>query len=122
MAVGRQSRNQRQSYRVDALLRVKGELVPLGCPITIFNINRTGLAVLSEMRFRPGERLDFCLTGRREPPVRVSAAAVHSQPLRGSPDLYLTGFSFQPGLRTGVVPEAAIRKLIAAVAPAGIRV
>ena len=33
---------------MDALLRVKGELVPLDRPVRILNINRTGFAVLSE--------------------------------------------------------------------------
>src|SRR5579871_423049 len=46
MALGLQSRNQRRSPRVDVLLRVKGELVPVGFPIRVFNLNRTGFAVL----------------------------------------------------------------------------
>jgi hypothetical protein len=120
--LGLQSRNQRRSHRVDVLLRVKGELVPLSCPITIFNLNRTGFAVLSEARFRLGERLDFRLMGIGGSSVHVTAAAVHTQSLHDSPGLYLTGFTFQPGRPSGVVPEAAIRQLIAAVAPAGFQV
>lgn len=122
VALGRQARNQRQSHRVDVLLRVKGELVPLSCPITIFNLNRTGFAVLSTARFRPGERLEFRLTAIDAASLHVTAAAVHTQPLRGSPGLYMTGFAFQPGPPSGVVPEGAIRELIAAVAPAGFKV
>jgi hypothetical protein len=119
MAVGVRSRNQRQSPRVDVLLRVKGELVPVGFPITIFNLNRTGFAVLSEVRFRSGERLDFRLTGIRGPSVLVSAAAVHTQSRRSSPGLYLTGFIFETGRRRGAASDAAIRQLLTAVAPTG---
>lgn len=119
MALGRQARNQRRSPRVDALLRVKGELVPIGFPIRIFNVNRTGFAVLSEVRFRPGERLEFRLTAMRGPSVQVTAAAVHTQSLPNSPGQYLTGFTFRPRGSSGPVPDAAIRALIAAVAPAG---
>ena len=122
MALGLRSRNQRRSPRVDVLLRVKGELVPIGFPITIFNLNRTGFAVLSEARFRAGERLDFRLTGIRGPSLHVTAAAVHTQSHRRSSGLYVTGFVFLPGRQNGVVPEAAIRQLLAAVAPTGFRI
>ena len=122
MALGSQSRNQRLSGRVDGLLRVTGELVPPSCPIRIFNLNRTGFAVLSEARFRPGERLDFCLSVKGGPSVHVTAAAVHTQPVQTSPGLFRTGFTFQPGRQSGEIPEAAIRELLAAVAPAGFRV
>ncbi len=122
MAFGLQSRNQRRSCRVDALLRVKGELVPLRHPIRIFNLNRTGLAVLSEARFRSGERWEFRLTGIGGPSVHVTAAAVHTQSVPDSPGLYLTGFEYQPERPGGAVPEAAIRQLVAAIAPAGFHV
>ena len=107
---------------MDVLLRVKGEQVPVGFPFRILNLNRTGFAVLSEVRFRSGERLDFRLTGIRGPSVDVTAAAVHTQPLRDSRGLYLTGFRFQPGRPGGVVPEAAILQLITSIAPAGFKV
>jgi hypothetical protein len=106
---------------VDVLLRVKGELVPLGFPVRILNLNRTGFAVLSEVRFRSGERLDFRLTDIRGASVHVTAAAVHTQPLRSSPGMYVTGFTFQPGRRGGVVDEATILELIASIAPAGFK-
>ena len=122
MALGRQSRNQRLSHRVDVLLRVKGELVPPSCPITIVNFSRTGLAVLSEVMFRAGDRLEFRVSAIRGPSVRLTAAAVHTQSRPHSPGLYLTGFVFRPARAGGVVPEAAIRQLIAAVAPAGFQV
>ena len=122
MALGRQSRNQRVSPRVDVLLRVKGELVPVGFPIRILNINRTGLAVLSEVKFRSGQRLDFRLTGIGGPSVQVTAAAVHTQPQGNSPGLYMTGFTFQPERPGAVVPEADIPQLIAAVAPVGFKI
>ena len=122
MALGLNSRNQRRSPRVDVLLRLRGELVPIGFPIRIFNLNRTGFAVLSEVRFRPGERLDFRLTPIRGPSLHVTAAAVHTRPLPDSPGRYVTGFTFQPHRPDGAVPEAAIRELIAAVAPAGFQV
>lgn len=122
MALGLQSRNQRRSPRVDVLLRVKGELVPLGVPIRILNVSRTGLAVLSEVRFRCGERLHFRLTAIGGSPVQVTAAAVHTQPRRDSPGVYLTGFQFQPGRPGASVPDAAIHQLIAAVAPAGAKI
>lgn len=121
MALGRQARNQRTSPRIDVLLRVKGEMVPLGFSVRILNLSRTGFAVLSEVRFRSGERLDFRLTDIRGTSIHVSAAAVHTQPLASSPGLYVTGFTFQPG-RRGVVDEAAIGELIAVTAPAGFKI
>jgi hypothetical protein len=120
--LGRQSRNQRRSPRVDVLLRVKGELVPVGFPIRIFNLNRTGFAVLSEVRFRSRPRLEFRLTDIGGASVGVTAAAVHTQPLRDATGLYVTGFSFEPARADGNVPEAAIGQLLAAVAPAGFKV
>lgn len=122
MALGLQARNQRDSPRVDVLLRVKGELVPIGSPIRILNLNRTGLAVLSEVRFRSGERLVFRLTGKGGQCVQVAAAAVHTEPRRGAPGLFMTGFEFQPEHVGAVVPEADILELLAAVAPAGFRI
>ena len=94
MARGLQSRNQRRTPRVDVLLRVKSELIPVGFPLRILNLNRTGFAVLSEVRFRLGERLHIRLTGRDVPAVEVAAAAVHTQPLRDAPGVYRTGFTF----------------------------
>ncbi len=107
---------------MDALLRVKGELVPLRHRISILNLNRTGFAVLSEVRFRSGERLAFQLTGIGGPSVHVTAAAVHTQSLPDAPGLYQTGFEFQPERPGGAVPEAAIRQLVVAIAPAGFHV
>jgi hypothetical protein len=106
---------------VDVLLRVKGELVPVGFPLRILNVNRTGFAVLSEVRFRAGERLDVRLTDVRGPSVLVTAAAVHTQPLRDAAGMFVTGFTFQPG-PGGAVPEEAIRQFIASVAPAGFKI
>src|SRR6186997_3444817 len=115
MALGRQHR----APRVDVLLRVKGELVPVDFPIRIFNLSRTGFALISEARFRSGERVEVILTAVTGPSVRVSATAVHTQPLPDSPGWFVAGFQFRPGRGTGVLPEAAIRQLIEAVKPAG---
>jgi hypothetical protein len=122
MARGLQSGNQRRTPRVEVLLRVKGELIPVGYPLRILNLNRTGFAVLSEVRFRCGDRLHIRLTGPGVPAVEVAAAAVHTQPLRDTPGVYMTGFTFQPARRGGVVPDADIGHLLAAVAPAGFKV
>jgi len=107
---------------VDVLLRVKGELVAVGVPMRILNLNRTGFAVLSEVRFRCGERLHIRLTGPGGPTVEVTAAAVHTQPRRDSPGVFVTGFTFLPQRPGGVVPEADIQEVLAAVAPAGFKV
>ena len=107
---------------MDALLRVNGEMVPAEFPITIFNLNRTGFAVLCEVKFRAGARLDLQLTGVRGQTVLASASAVHSEPRPNAPGLFLTGFMFQPQRPNGVLPAAAIRQLIAAVAPAGFQI
>ena len=122
MALGLQSRNQRSSPRVDALLRVKGELVPVDFPIRILNLNRTGFAVLSEVRFRVGQRLVFRLSGIDGPSVLVPAAAVHVEPRRGAPGLFMTGFKFQPQHPGAVVPEADILELLTAIAPPGFKI
>jgi hypothetical protein len=119
---GPHGRNERRSPRIDALLRVRGELVPAGVPITIVNVNRTGFAVLSEVWFRSGDRLELRLTAIDGPSVHVTGAAVHAQPLRSSPGLYLTGFTFQPERPGGEVPDADIRRLVAAVAPVGFKI
>jgi hypothetical protein len=121
MAVGLQQRNQRGTLRVDVLLRVKGELVPADGAITVVNISRTGLALISAVRFRAGDRLEFRLKGKKGPSVQVTAAAVHTRSLPGSPGMFVTGFAFQPGRAGGAVPDDDIRQLIAAVAPAGFR-
>jgi len=107
---------------VDVLLRAKGELVPAGFPITVVNVNRTGFAVLSEIWFRPGDRVELRLTAIKGPSVQVTGTAVHAQPQPGAPGLYMTGFIFQPDQAGGAVPEADIRQLIAAVAPTGFKV
>jgi PilZ domain len=121
VAVGLQRRNQRGSLRVDVLLRVKGELIPADLAITIVNLSRTGFALISAVRFRAGDRLDFRLTGKKGPSVHVTAVAVHTQSLSGSPGRFVTGFAFRPGRGSGAVPDDAICQLIAAVAPAGFR-
>jgi hypothetical protein len=122
MASRPQGRNQRRSPRIDVLLRVKGQLVPAGFPITILNVNRTGFAVLSDVWFRPGDRLELRLTAIKGPSVQVAGVAMHAQPVSGSPGLYMTGFTFQPDRPGGSVPDADIRQLIAAVAPAGFKI
>lgn len=122
MALGLQSRNQRSSPRVDALLRVKGELVPIDFPVRILNLNRTGFAVLSEVRFRAGQRLVFRLSGLDGPSVQVAAAAVHIEPRRGAPGLFMTGFRFQPEDHGVVVPEADVLALLTAIAPTGFKI
>ena len=45
----------------------------------------------------------------------MTARAVHSRVARHSPELYVTGFMFVPGELTGLVPQALIDQLIAAV-------
>lgn len=121
MAVGLQKRNQRGALRVDVLLRVDGELIPPDVAITIVNVSRTGLALISAVKFRAGDRLDFRLTAKKGPAVYVTAAAVHTRSLSHSPGLFVTGFVFQPGRAGGAVPDDAISQLIAAVAPTGFR-
>jgi hypothetical protein len=107
---------------VDVLLRVKGELVAVDFPIRMLNMNRTGFAVLSEARFRSGQRLHIRLTGPGTSRVEVTAVAVHTQPRETSPGVYMTGFEFQPEPPDAALPEAAIRELLTAVAPAGFKV
>lgn len=122
MGLGLQSRNQRSAPRVDVLLRVRGELVPIGLPIRILNLSRTGFAVLSEARFRSGQRLHFRISGLGGQTLHVAAAAVHTQPRRDSPGLYLAGFRFIPERAGVAVPTADIIRLLAAVAPVGFKI
>jgi hypothetical protein len=107
---------------VDVLLRVKGELVPVGFPIRILNLNRTGFAVLSEARFRSGERLHIRLNGPGVAPLEVTGVAVHTQASLTSPGIYTTGFTFQPERPGAGVPDTPVRELLAAVAPAGFKI
>jgi hypothetical protein len=106
--------------RVDVLLRVKGELVPVGFAIRILNLSRTGFALISEARFRAGDRIDVRLSSKRGPCVQVAATATHTRPLATSRGLFVTGFAFRP-LSSAVVPDEAVSALLAAVAPAGFR-
>lgn len=115
MALGLQKRNQRQSRRVDVLLRVKGELVPATFAISIFDLSRTGFAIISGTMFRAGDRLDVLLTGANGSSVPVSAKAIHTRSLPGSPGRFVTGFKFVPGRGAGSIPEEAITQLIDAV-------
>ena len=96
-------------------MRVKGELVSLDEPIVIHDVSRTGFAALNETGFAPGETLDFRLVVDGGPALRLTARAVHSRLARNSPDMHVTGFMFVPGELTGLVPQALIDQLIAAV-------
>jgi len=107
---------------VDVLLRVKGELVPVDFPIRILNLNRTGFAVLSEARFRAGQRLHIRLKGPGMDPVEVTAVAVHSQASLTSPGIYTTGFTFRADRPGADVPDMLVLELLTAVAPAGFKV
>jgi len=122
VALGRQARNQRASPRVDVLLYVKGELVPVGSSIRILNLNRTGFAVLSDTRFRSGQRVQIRLNGPGVPTVEAMAVAVHTQSRQTSPGVYMTGFVFQPQRPGTDGPEAAVRELLTAVAPLGFKI
>jgi hypothetical protein len=96
-------------------MRVRGELVSLNTPIVVHDLSRTGFAVVSQTPFTKGQTLDFRLLGDDGPGVRVTACAVHSQPVAGSPGLHRSGFMFMPGQLTGMVPQASIDQLLAAV-------
>jgi hypothetical protein len=49
--------------------------------------------------------------------VRVTAQAVHTRPFEGKPGLYLSGFEFVAGGKSGFVPHGLIDRLIEAVTP-----
>lgn len=107
---------------MDVLLRVKGELVPIDFPIRMLNLNRTGFAVLSEARFRSGQRLHIRLSGPGVSTIDVTAIAVHTQPRQTAPGVYMTGFMFQRGRPDADEVEDAIRDLLTAVAPVGFKI
>ena len=96
-------------------MSVRGELVSLNIPIVIHDLSRTGFAVVSQTPFERGQTLDFRLLADDGPGVKVTACAVHSQPVPGSPGLHRSGFMFIPGELTGLVPQASIDQLIEAV-------
>lgn len=96
-------------------MRVRGELVSLNTPIVIHDLSRTGFSVVSQTPFEKGQALDFRLMGDDGPGVKVTACAVHSRPVQGSPGLHRSGFMFIPGQLTGLVPQASIDQLIDAV-------
>jgi hypothetical protein len=87
----------------------------------IHDLSRTGFAVVSEMKFEPGQLLDFRLSADGTPDVTVTAEAVHSRPMPPSPNLRLTGFRFLPGKMTGFVPQSRIDRLIAAVVDSNVQ-
>lgn len=107
----------RKSPRIDVLMRVNGQLVPIGTPVAVHDLSRTGFAALSEQTFEPGETLDFRLVGPNGETVLVTAEAVHSRPVPGTPSLKLVGFKFVPGSMTGMLPRVLIDRLIDAVSP-----
>lgn len=110
---------QRRSPRIDVRMRVKGELPSVEAPILVHDLSRSGFAVVSTLAFEVGETLDFRLVGPEASDVAVSAEAVHSRPMKNAPHLYLTGFKFVPSAANGVLPQAEIDRLIAAVTVQG---
>ena len=106
---------RRKSPRIDVRRRVKGQVVTLDTELIIHDLSRTGFAVVSELPFEPGQLLDFVLTATGSPDVTVTAEAVHSRLLQPARSLYLTGFRFQAGKMTGIVPQSKIDRLIEAV-------
>jgi hypothetical protein len=110
---------QRRAPRIDVRMRVKGELSSVEAPILIHDLSRSGFAVVSTLAFEVGEALDFRLIGPEASDVVVTAEAVHSRPMRNAPHLHLTGFKFIPGRTTGLLPQASIDRLIAAVTVQG---
>jgi PilZ domain len=113
------SRDLRRAPRVDVLMKVKGELVPVNVPLAIHNLSRTGFAVLSEVAFEVGAPLNFRLVGPNGQTVGVTAEAVHRQAFPAAPGQQLTGFRFVPGRLTGRVPQTLIDQLIDAIVPVG---
>lgn len=107
---------RRKSPRIDVLRRVQGHLIELDTPIIIHDLSRSGFAVVSELTFEPGQTLAFVLSYEEDgSTLSVTAEAVHSRPVFGTENLMLTGFQFVPGHLTGLVPQAKIDQLIAAV-------
>ncbi len=100
---------------MDVLLQVRGQVVPVGSPILVHDLSRTGFGVVSRIPFAPGQTLSFRLTVTGEAPVLVAARAVHARPLPGKAGMHLTGFEFVPGRLTGVVPQPLIDRLLEAV-------
>ena len=109
----------RRAPRIDVRMRVKGELSSVEAPILVHDLSQTGFAVVSTLRFDVGEALDFRLLGPEASDVGVTAEAVHCRPMKNAPHLYLTGFKFVPGRSTGLLPQASIDRLIAAVTVQG---
>jgi hypothetical protein len=110
---------QRRSPRIDVRMRVKGEAQSIEAPILVHDLSRSGFAVVSTLAFAVGEALDFRLIGPEASDVVVTAEAVHSRPMRNARHLHLTGFKFMPSRLTGVLPQSAIDRLIAAVTVQG---
>ena len=110
---------QRRAPRIDVRMRVKGELSLVEAPILVHDLSRTGFAVVSTLAFDSGEALDFRFQGPEASDVVVTAEAVHCRPMKNAPHLYMTGFKFVPGRLTGVLPQASIDRLIAAVTVQG---
>jgi hypothetical protein len=96
---------------------VEGQLLALKAPIVLHDLSRDGFAVISPVPFPAGAHLDFRLTAAEGQSVTVTAEAVHSRPVPGSSELHLSGFRFVPGRVTGLLPQAQIDRLIAAVTP-----
>jgi hypothetical protein len=91
---------------------VKGQLVAIDVPIVIHDLSRSGFSVVSQAGFRPGETLDFRLTGEDGQTVRVTAQAVHTRLVASSSSLHLSGFRFVEGELTGRIPQSTIDRLI----------
>ena len=115
MSIAWTGRELRQSPRIDVLMRVNGQLVPLGVPIAVHDLSRTGFAVISEAGFKGGQPLDFRLVGPDGEAFVVSAEAVHTRAVPGPSGLKITGFKFVPGRITGMLPRVLIDRLLEAV-------
>jgi hypothetical protein len=110
---------QRRSARVDVRMRVRGELSSIDVPILVHDLSRSGFAVVSTIAFEVGQSLDFRLVGPEASDVVVTAEAVHCRPMRNATHLHLTGFKFLPSSQTGLLPQALIDRLMAAVTVQG---
>lgn len=87
--------DRRRSTRVEALVRIDGQVLPFGAPAILRDINVNGLAVCTTLNLTPGAAYRFRFPGEPHPVV-VTGRLVHSMRVRTGDERawYFAGFQF----------------------------
>jgi hypothetical protein len=84
--------DRRRSARVEVLGRLRGHLRALGLPLTLMNLSEDGFLMEAPIQFLIGGSHEFRFTARGQPPVVLTARAIHTKSERG---IHVVGMEFE---------------------------